>query len=45
VKSFEAFGLSQVTAREAALRRSQSALDWNKVGYDAGVPITIGVLE
>jgi hypothetical protein len=45
VKSLEAFGLSQLTAREAALRPSQSAPDPNKLGYDAGVPITIGVLE
>jgi hypothetical protein len=45
VKSFEAFGSSQFTTREAALRPSQSAPDPNKLGYDVGVPITIGVLE
>ena len=45
VKSFEAFGLSQVTVREAALRPSQSAPDPNKLGYDVGAPITIDVLE
>lgn len=45
VKSFEAFGSSRFTTREAALRPSQSAPDPNKLGYDEEVPITIGVLE
>jgi outer membrane protein len=38
-------GLSQVTAYEAAVASSQSALDSNKVGYDVGVRINIDVLN
>jgi len=38
-------GLSQVTAYEAAVASSQSALDSNKLGYDVGVRINIDVLN
>jgi outer membrane protein len=38
-------GLAQVKALEAAERSSQSALDYNKLGYQVGVRINIDVLN
>jgi outer membrane protein len=38
-------GLSQVTALDAALKSSQSALDSNKLGFEVGVRTNIEVLN
>ena len=38
-------GIAQITALEAALVSSQSALDSNKLGYEVGVRINIDVLN
>ena len=38
-------GIAQVSALEAALVSSQSALDSNKLGYEVGVRINIDVLN
>ena len=38
-------GIAQISALEAALVSSQSALDSNKLGYEVGVRINIDVLN